>query len=251
MLIVDGSVLSALVLGVTTLVVAAIVTVIYGETGLGLIGIAVALPLPLIVVYITLSAIEMMGLRLMAWKHRWREGGYGAKLVVANAAVAWSVASVLVPIGVALGTLAGEMFARVGVVAGFLIGLLAFETLVYIGMQRMKYANPPGSERELAPDRDSSAVWRPRLGRRRRGTPGCLPFDRQRGPFRRRLAAPGVQDEPQQAADKPRGSSGCQSGNDPELPVVEGESHAGAHRRERRGRREDSEQDTQRGGIRE
>jgi hypothetical protein len=41
--------------------------------------------------------------------------------------------------------------------AAFLLGLLAFETLVYIGMHRMKYANPPGSERELAFEGDSPA----------------------------------------------------------------------------------------------
>lgn len=36
-------------------------------------------------------------------------------------------------------------------IASILAGLVSFETLVYLGLRRLKYANPPGSEAELAP----------------------------------------------------------------------------------------------------
>lgn len=35
-------------------------------------------------------------------------------------------------------------------IASILAGLVSFETLVYLGLRRLKYANPPGSEAELA-----------------------------------------------------------------------------------------------------
>jgi hypothetical protein len=39
--------------------------------------------------------------------------------------------------------------------AAFGVPLLVFETLVYIGMRKMRYANTPGSERELADNGDT------------------------------------------------------------------------------------------------
>lgn len=158
MLIVDGCVLSGAVLIAGIVAASAAVSLLDPSIWSGLIGAAVIAPLPMVIVYITLSAIEMVGLRVVSWRHRWRDGGLRARVVVANAAFAWSVASLLTPFGFAMGAAAGDSLALPGALAGFFLGLLAFETLVYIGMRRLRYANPPGAERELAPTEDQTVT---------------------------------------------------------------------------------------------
>lgn len=104
-------------------------------------------------IYVSLllaSLIEQTGIRFFGRNHHWRVSKDVARTVVAHATPGWhlgstALAAVLVsdaavnlnrpglwfPLGVDLAMLSA------------LLGLLAFETLVYIGMRRMRFANPP------------------------------------------------------------------------------------------------------------
>lgn len=72
--------------------------------------------------------------------------------------IGWSAGGVVLPPYVALLVFSPrhDLYVLVNyfgfvLVALFLVGLLGFEALVYLGLRRLKYANVPGSEAELAP----------------------------------------------------------------------------------------------------
>ena len=71
--------------------------------------------------------------------------------------IGWSVGGVVLTPYFALLTMLprADLFVFINyfglvLAASFLAGLIGFETLVYLGLRRLKYANPPGSEAELA-----------------------------------------------------------------------------------------------------
>jgi hypothetical protein len=107
-----------------------------------------------------LSLIEYFGLRTFGKRHRWRVSPAVAMTVVGHAAAGWMVAGVLsagglrigrelsggVPIPSVLWSLMGRTVAEWVVVlpvAGFVLGMLVFEVLVYVGVRRCRFANPP------------------------------------------------------------------------------------------------------------
>ena len=109
------------------------------------------------VVMLALSAIELCGITLVTRRRKWRSSFTHSLAIVSHAATMWVAGTAGIVLGIiAAFVLAGLFVERwmlfTGAAAGFLPGLLIFETLVYIGMQKMKYANAPGSERELAPE---------------------------------------------------------------------------------------------------
>lgn len=88
-------------------------------------------------------------------RHRgWRVPELVAKAVCAHAAAAWWVAGLGLGLGVAISkdiaalaspliqlTPFGWVLPVIGPLAGFSLGMLAFETLVYIGVRRCKFMN--------------------------------------------------------------------------------------------------------------
>lgn len=110
-------------------------------------------------VFFVLTMVEELGIRFFGRRRGWRISKYVSTSVVAHASIAWSLSGV--GVGVVWGLYAfGHL--RVWNVYGpissyvlfiflaFLPGLLWFETLVWIGMRKLRYANIPGSERHLA-----------------------------------------------------------------------------------------------------
>lgn len=108
-----------------------------------------------------LTLIEERGIRFWGPRRGWRITPAIASVVCAHATVGWVLASILAVAGHALGLVLVEITHRhnLGVfrgpmqlspislpALGFITGLLTFETLVYIGMGRMKHANRARSD---------------------------------------------------------------------------------------------------------
>jgi hypothetical protein len=108
---------------------------------------------------LVLTAIEGVGLTIITKRRGWRVPRGGRLALLAHASYGWVLLAAL-GIGaiLVLQSAAGHgTLVLALLVIPALVPLLVFETLVYIGMHRMKYANPPGSERELAFEGDSPA----------------------------------------------------------------------------------------------
>ncbi len=134
---------------------AAVAGLLFGITTDRLIGIP-AFALGIVV----LSMIEFVGLRIFGKRRGWRVSPEVAMTVVGHASAAWMLAAVLCGVGFRIGqstdgglplpqaiwSIAGRSsidWSVVLPVAGFLGGMLAFEVLVYIGVRRCRFANPP------------------------------------------------------------------------------------------------------------
>lgn len=100
-----------------------------------------------------LGLVERSGLRFIGRWHRWRVTRYVADSVCCQASYGWVVAGTLfgmaisIPLFIPARSLRG-WFGRewhewtLGLMSGLmLLGLLVFETLVYIGVRRCKFAN--------------------------------------------------------------------------------------------------------------
>ncbi len=133
-----------------------------------------------IVVLLALTYVEALGVRFFAARRGWRVTRDAAWQVCSHASVGWIVAGFL-PFG-ALAALAaaerwlhwaphGELnlapvlarpiawqeIAYVGLLlGGFVLGLLVFEGLVYVGVRRCRFANAPGAGDE-APEQAAPA----------------------------------------------------------------------------------------------
>lgn len=77
--------------------------------------------------------IEYRGIRLFGRLHGWRIDHDVATSVIAHASAGWLLGGVLV--------LLGSVFPIHVELGAFFLGLLAFETLVYVGVRRCKFAN--------------------------------------------------------------------------------------------------------------
>jgi hypothetical protein len=102
-----------------------------------------------------LSWIEYIGVDFFSRRRNWRVQKHVARAVCANAMPGWMPTGVFVSIGLgllsALQFMAGEVptnlqpWVQTAAVAmpvlGFIAGMLIFETLVYIGVRRCKFAN--------------------------------------------------------------------------------------------------------------
>lgn len=115
--------------------------------------------LPVTLLFAALSGIERAGIQFFGRTRRWRVSPVVASVVCAHAAAGW-VAGGLIGVGLCAGAwaaaLLGETSRHWALTAlappllGFLIGLLWFEILVYVGVRRCRFANhaapspPPG-----------------------------------------------------------------------------------------------------------
>lgn len=123
-----------------------------------------------------LTWLEMAGMRWIGARRGWRVTRDVAFQVCAHASVGWIFAAVFPLLSLALGFTfvrlfpeeAGrlfntrvelgvfwpwgskprvqELFAFAGLIGGFLAGLLVFETLVYIGVRKCRFANTPSGD---------------------------------------------------------------------------------------------------------
>lgn len=108
------------------------------------------------VVMLALSMIEFMGVRFIAGRRGWRVDAPVAACVVSHAAVGWIAAGLLVALAWQLHsglTARGVMrlvipigpsviYSVVLVIGGaILLGIIAYESLVYCGVRGMKFAN--------------------------------------------------------------------------------------------------------------
>lgn len=123
-----------------------------------------------VLVILLLVRIERIGMRFIGARHRWRIDHTVSRVVCAHAAVGWLTGGVLVSLCfisliVVLVTLWGgddpNWFPEAFFIAYFgswLLGLLHFECLVYLGMRRCRYANRPPPRNALSPNPASEAA---------------------------------------------------------------------------------------------
>lgn len=102
-------------------------------------------------IFWVLTAIEVAGISHFGKRRGWRTDRTLARVICAHAGVLWTVAGAIT--GFALGA-ADDMMSHGGLIPwgaliGFLLGMLLFETWVYLGFRAMRFANPPGAERHL------------------------------------------------------------------------------------------------------
>ncbi|MCA9293699.1 MAG: hypothetical protein KDA20_07795 [Phycisphaerales bacterium] len=106
---------------------------------------------------LVLTYIEMLGLRLIGRKNGWRITQEVSQAVCGHACVGWIVAGALVAVGWQLGArlpaaplvnntpswmnpiVTSLQFVLPGV--GFFVGMMVFETLAYIGVRKLRWAN--------------------------------------------------------------------------------------------------------------
>jgi hypothetical protein len=107
------------------------------------------------VVLLSLTAVERIGVTFFATRRGWRVPPPVARTICAHAAPGWIAAAVLLNAGLFLMPAAMRVARDIPApwrawaegaavslpLVGFVIGMLAFETLVYIGVQRCRYAN--------------------------------------------------------------------------------------------------------------
>lgn len=110
-----------------------------------------------VILLLFLTWIERTGIRTLGRVRHRRITRAVAETIVAHAAAGWVVAALLTWTGWLIGVLAAYLGQRHAwamweltltaplwmPVIGFVAGLLCFETLVYVGVLRMRYANPP------------------------------------------------------------------------------------------------------------
>jgi hypothetical protein len=108
---------------------------------------------------LALCGIEHLGIRFYGGRRRWRITRDVAATIVGHASFGWLLLPVTLPtfawLAARLSVLPLDASGRPSIVAiaalftsaiaGPLIPMLAFETLVYIGFRRMRFANPPGA----------------------------------------------------------------------------------------------------------
>ncbi len=106
-------------------------------------------------VMVMLTWIERVGVVFFSRRRGWRIGRALAQAICGNAAPGWIAAAVLMNLGFALAFLVDllkpvlpldqwavrEAIKTALPLLGFVAGMLIFETLVYIGVRRCKYAN--------------------------------------------------------------------------------------------------------------
>lgn len=120
---------------------------------------------------VLLVRIERIGMRFIGARHRWRIDHTVSRVVCAHAAVGWLTGGVL--ISVSISALIVAMIATsdrkdpyllpealfVSYFGSWFLGLLHFESLVYLGMRRCRYANrpPPRSGDYAIPPSDTAS----------------------------------------------------------------------------------------------
>lgn len=123
--------------------------------GSQLILIPVAFGLPVMCVFMLLTLIEEVGVVFFSRKRGWRVPTAVARAVCTNASPGWIVAGMFTTSGLGLMLVLHrvmddlprnwwpwvEAAAAAMPVLGFIAGMLVFETLVYIGVRRCRYAN--------------------------------------------------------------------------------------------------------------
>ncbi|TVQ61169.1 MAG: hypothetical protein EA378_10000 [Phycisphaerales bacterium] len=155
-------------------VLALLVSVVYAES-ITPVAAALRWMVPLLagffVLLEVLCRIESIGIRTIGRQRGWRVTPGVARAVIAHASVGWLLAAVLIAGGFWLGRWfqglvgvgrplpAGDWLGAIVETApllfpavGFLIGMLVFEALVYVGVRRMRFVNrvPAGGEADLA-----------------------------------------------------------------------------------------------------
>jgi len=110
-----------------------------------------------ILLLVALTAIERLGLRTIGRAHGYRITPTIARVITDYASIGWLIGSALLVLSL-LTWFAPPLYRENGLtpplllrsqvvlwypVAAILIGLLVFETLAYIGLQRCKFANTP------------------------------------------------------------------------------------------------------------
>ncbi len=143
-----------------------------GVWGWGLIGSVPVVIAVLLVLLCVLTVVEQVGLRFWGRVHGLRVTSDVARTVTAHASVGWVAGGALtlagvhlsaglttVTRGIDLGALRPISNAAPWVLPwlGAISGLLAFETLAYIGVRRCRYANGPGASARVAPSKDRPA----------------------------------------------------------------------------------------------
>jgi predicted RNA-binding Zn-ribbon protein involved in translation (DUF1610 family) len=162
-----------LVLAATT-VVAPWVGVFAGDpvrtarnSGLGeYVAAAIVIPIEVLCVtglLFTLTAIEARGIRFFGARRGWRITRAVSWQICSHASVGWIAMAALFFLGLAAAVPAFEILRRLNLAgrptwlpmsvrealaivlggAGFLLGMLVFELLVYVGVRRCRFANPP------------------------------------------------------------------------------------------------------------
>lgn len=125
-----------------------------------------------VLILATLTTVEALGLRFFGRAHGSRVTVATSRAICAHASVGWVIAGVLVVIGELVGRPVREyaLYHNVGVargpmllaevllpLGGFFVGMLVFETLVYVGVRRRRFANrEPESASEDSRDRARS-----------------------------------------------------------------------------------------------
>lgn len=116
-------------------------------------------------VILVLMHIESLGIRFFAARRGWRTTRAVAATVVGHASVGWVVGGLLAGVGSALfiilwdpkgGDDWRQRLAATGMfctMASPVVGLLLFETLVWLGWRRLKWANHPLSDDTLTSDK--------------------------------------------------------------------------------------------------
>lgn len=139
------------------------------------------------VALLALTAIERIGLRTIGRMHQWRVTPRIAASVCALASYGWVVAGLLVGTAISIRLFIparhlSEWFGRnwhewtLGLIGGLmLMGLLVFETLVYIGVRRCKFANR--ARAEITPPEEFSTSEATSAGHQAASEPARTPPD--------------------------------------------------------------------------
>jgi hypothetical protein len=108
-----------------------------------------------------LTVVEQRGIRFFGKSRSWRITRNVALVVVAHAAVGWVIGGCLMLAASLLTTtryvVIGREYVSTGwiLAAGFFLGLLVFETLVFLGVRQCRFANlpdPPAASTSMPPD---------------------------------------------------------------------------------------------------
>ncbi len=115
-----------------------------------------------------LTMVEIAGIAHFGRRRRWRTDWPMARVICAHASVMWIPGGVLTGLSAGVGYIVG---LPVLPLIGFLLGMLLFETWVYLGFRAMRFANPPGAEQHLRDHAAPSPLGRGQSG----GGEGSLP----------------------------------------------------------------------------
>lgn len=88
-----------------------------------------------------LTMIERLGLQVIGRQRGWRVTGKVAASVCAHASYGWIASGVLAIAGGALGAVMNVWWAEAMSLVGLGLGLLVFETVVYVGVRACRFAN--------------------------------------------------------------------------------------------------------------